>query len=330
MNDNNAEFIATAHNLNDNVESFFIRASRGTGLKGLKGMEHIDPPYVKPLLHFSKDEIQDYASKYKVPYVNDESNLTSDYLRNTIRNIVLPAIESHQSNVTERVNRTINNLNKDHVLLEEIMMTLSDKYIVKDGSKVKIDLRKMEKYEHMSTLLYHFLKDYGVNEEQVDQLISSSTGSIFSIGGYLLNKDRNSIIIEKEKPPIYISISIEAEGIYDISEQGCLEISKKKDHLSLRSEGGIVVGMEKTKFPLILRSWNPGDKFCPAGMDGMSKKVSKFLKDLKVPQIEKSDVFVLIANDGNICGIPGFRSDHRYLPSKGEKVYHIKLIKKPN
>lgn len=85
--------IATAHNLCDNEETVFLNLIRGTGISGLKGIPYVRGNVIRPLLDFSRRQIEDYCSKNSIPYVNDSTNNSDEFRRNYIRHNVLPKIK---------------------------------------------------------------------------------------------------------------------------------------------------------------------------------------------------------------------------------------------
>ena len=85
--------LATAHNLDDQVETILMRIIRGTGIDGLIGMQMLENNIFRPLLNFTKDEIFKYQEKNSIDYVQDESNFKNEYTRNSIRNELIPLIK---------------------------------------------------------------------------------------------------------------------------------------------------------------------------------------------------------------------------------------------
>jgi len=90
------EAVAVAHNLDDQVETFFINLLRGTGLAGLQGISAKKGRIVRPLLQFSRKEIESYASRNNLKFVEDSSNQKTDYLRNRLRHRVIPVLNEMQ------------------------------------------------------------------------------------------------------------------------------------------------------------------------------------------------------------------------------------------
>lgn len=92
LKDFHLDFLVTGHHLNDELETFFINLSRGSGIKGLCGIPANDNSILRPLLRFSKEDIYDFASANNVEFREDLTNKKNDYLRNKIRNTLVPQI----------------------------------------------------------------------------------------------------------------------------------------------------------------------------------------------------------------------------------------------
>ncbi|NNF33031.1 MAG: tRNA lysidine(34) synthetase TilS [Saprospiraceae bacterium] len=327
MEKTKSDYIATAHHMGDNNETFFINAMRGTGLKGLSGMKVIDPPLVRPLLQFRKVEIENYALEHEIPFVQDVSNELNIYVRNIIRNEFLKEVEKLNPNIDKRINHTIEKVSSDYNLLKELIHNIRKKHIHKDRDITIVNLEFLSAFSEGNTLLYHLLQQYGVNLHQVEDIVSSCIGSTFNTPDYIINLDRGKLLIKQKSDETYTDLVIPQEGTFLINKGIQIVITSCDSTQYNQKEGYITLSPTKVKFPLRLRTWLPGDKFCPSGMNGKSKKVSKFIKDLKIPNIKKSGIFVLISNDGNICGIPGYRADERYLPEDNEmEVLVIEVV----
>jgi tRNA(Ile)-lysidine synthase len=314
--------------MGDNNETFLINAMRGSGLKGLTGMKAVDPPLVRPLLYFNRKEIENYALEYQVPYVKDVSNELNLYVRNIIRNEFLSRVEKLNPNIDKRINHTIEKIRSDYNLLEELIDKIKDKYISANQGMIIVDMDILEHYREGKTLLYHLLSQYGVNIHQIDDMAASGVGTSFDTLDYAINLDRGKLLLKQKVDDYHIELDIPNEGTFMIHQDLHLSVKICDSTQIHKEDNEIILSLAKVTFPLKLRTWMPGDRFYPSGMNGNSKKVSKYLKDLKIPNIEKSGIFVLISDDGNICGIPGYRSDHRYLPDNEEqKVLVIQWIK---
>ncbi|WP_427189509.1 tRNA lysidine(34) synthetase TilS [Parvimonas sp. G1604] len=88
------DYIATAHNKNDLAETVIMRILRGTGINGLIGIQSERGDLIRPLLNFSRDDIEQYIEENQIPFVEDETNFEELYLRNKIRLNLMPVLEN--------------------------------------------------------------------------------------------------------------------------------------------------------------------------------------------------------------------------------------------
>ena len=102
----------TAHHLDDNIETILINIYRGKKLNPLTGIKQINNTIVRPLLSFTKDDIVNYAKKNKLTWREDKSNFENKYLRNKIRNIIIPKIKLADPCYRTNFIRLINESNK--------------------------------------------------------------------------------------------------------------------------------------------------------------------------------------------------------------------------
>jgi tRNA(Ile)-lysidine synthase len=119
--ENNFDFIAVAHNLDDQVETFLMRIIRGSGLQGMASMKYKNGNIIRPLLSLSRDEIEKYLKENKLKYRIDKTNLQSKYLRNKIRNKLIPYLEK---NFNPQIKKTIfsgvESVAEDYALISEM------------------------------------------------------------------------------------------------------------------------------------------------------------------------------------------------------------------
>lgn len=116
----NASAIALAHHADDQMETFFIRMVRGTSLAGLAGMKAKEGMYIRPLLEIKKAEILHYLHENNIRYVIDESNNSDAYLRNRIRNTVIPALQKADDRFEQNFTALHANLTQTEQLLQEL------------------------------------------------------------------------------------------------------------------------------------------------------------------------------------------------------------------
>ncbi|HJM68519.1 MAG TPA: tRNA lysidine(34) synthetase TilS [Candidatus Babeliales bacterium] len=131
--EHNANAIALAHHFNDQMETFFIRMVRGTTLTGLTGMKKRDGLYWRPLLNLSKQNILDRLDMNKLKYLIDPSNQSDKYLRNRIRNNVLPTLKDCDSRFDVNFDRMLTQLQTTESFLEEVTQQAYEKVVSLDN-----------------------------------------------------------------------------------------------------------------------------------------------------------------------------------------------------
>jgi len=310
--------IAVAHHANDQVETFFLNLTRGTGLRGLTGMERLNHKIWRPLLSVSRADILDYLAAIGQEYVTDSTNAQNEYRRNRLRNIVLPCIESQFPQGTKRILNTIENLSRDKALLA----TLVNETLPDDRH---IDIKQLCALPEAPTLLFHRIRHMGFNREQcVDALEAARhnlAGRQFIGQGHLLVVNRRTIDIE----PItcHSDIEIPIELTRDILCPVKMIVSRNNAPFSpLMCDGKRKVAFNDQLLDcqhIALRHWHRGDRFRPFGLKG-TKLVSDLFADMKLDHAAKGDTWLLEA-DGDIIWVVGYRSSALYPVENGSQNY---------
>jgi tRNA(Ile)-lysidine synthase len=315
-------YVATAHHKDDAIESFFINLTRGTGIKGLTGIPVRNELLIRPMLCFTKEQIREYAVKYKINYREDSSNTESYYLRNQVRHSVIPALQNIQPGFMNIMSRNLTRLSQESILLQEFLSALKEKMIIKDGRAIRINMNNLLQSPQPSYLLLNILEPFGFNHQQVDDIYSclhQQPGKEFSSRDYRLIKDREDLILVKKE-----MIHLEISGLK--IEQKSKNFTYKNTilpyrlHINIRKITKRFVidnqpvnaqfDFDTIAFPLVLRKWADGDIIYPLGMKG-KKKVSDVLTDIKLPRNLKDETWVLCSRK-DIIWIPGIRMDERF------------------
>ena len=138
---NGIKKIAVGHTADDNLETFFINLLRGSGMRGLGGIRPVEKMFVRPIIECSRSEIIDYLEKNNIKFCTDKTNLENIYLRNKIRNLLLPFI---RKNIKQGFEKRI--LNTIKILREEdkYLSGLAGSYLEKEAIFKKAG--KLNKY----------------------------------------------------------------------------------------------------------------------------------------------------------------------------------------
>lgn len=304
------DYVLTAHHADDELETFIINLSRGTGLDGLTGISEIRGNIIRPLLEFSRIEIEAYAASKKLKWREDSSNASTKYLRNKIRHEVIPNLKELSENFLEQFKDTQRHLQQASLLTEAYVDTISRDIISVDEDMITFNIKKIQLLEHPEALLYQLLKDYKfTNWEDVYALLNAQSGKQVLSKDWRLLKDRDVLILTERTAdhPEYIEIE-DLNKKYQTS-MGTLFFDEADALFGKRSDV-IYVDQDKLKLPLTIRKWQKGDLFYPIGMKG-KKKMSKFFKDEKYSLIDKEKALLLCSNQ-KVVWIIGKRADDRF------------------
>jgi tRNA(Ile)-lysidine synthase len=322
-----AQAIAVAHHRDDNVETLLMNLIRGTGLRGIRGIQSKNGFIIRPLLATSKKDIQEWIATEQLAYVTDSSNLSDIYTRNFIRLRVLPLLEEINPSVKESIARASAHLSA----VEEIYQSVIEKaktVVMKEDNRISIeDLRQFPSPE---TILYELLTPFHFTRlvaENIFEALDKEPGKIFYSPTHRLIKDRDCLLISPIEDAKLRQYIIETEeGLWNgpinllfqkITAGATFSPETSKDSAS--------IDCDKLSFPLTLRTWQPGDWFVPFGMNG-SKKLSDYFSDRKYSRLDKEQAWLLCSGD-NIIWIVGERIDNRFKVDKTTKcILSMKIL----
>ncbi|MEL0456743.1 tRNA lysidine(34) synthetase TilS [Flavobacteriaceae bacterium SZ-1-7] len=322
------DYILTAHHADDNLETFLINFTRGTGLEGLTGIPSINGKFVRPLLPFSSDDIHNYAKENKIKWRDDSSNKSIKYLRNKLRHEVIPVLKEINPSLLQSFQTTLGNLNDSASIIEDGIESFLNHAMEKISDlEVKFKISEFKKVNNPKAYLFEVFKDFGFNEwNDVLDLLDAQTGKQVLSSTHRLIKDRAYLLLS-EIPKFNDEIILISGGKNEIETPFGALILNATDTTSDNTSNIIYVDKDLLKFPLEIRKKQEGDVFFPLGMNGKKKKLSKFFKDEKFSLLDKENAW-LLCSDNDIVWIIGSRADHRFRVTKSTKnVLKIELNK---
>ncbi|MES2811514.1 MAG: tRNA lysidine(34) synthetase TilS [Bacteroidota bacterium] len=315
------DFLLSAHHADDNLETFLINLSRGTGLEGLTGIPEQNEQIIRPLLVFSRVEIESYAKENNIQWREDSSNASDKYLRNKIRHDVIPLLKELNPTFLAAFQKTQSYLQEAQNMVEDAAQLIFQQVVEEKEDGMYIDLHKLQQLDNYKSYLYQWLKDCGFTAwEDIYDLVDAQSGKHVFSETHRLLKDRTTLILSEILENEEISVSI-AENTSAVNFPIKLQFSDQ-NHISNASNSTIFVDKLSLKFPLTIRKWQEGDYFYPSGMHG-KKKVSKYFKDEKFSLIDKENTW-LLCSDNQIIWIVNHRADQRFLAT--ENTQHILKI----
>ncbi|WP_153396004.1 tRNA lysidine(34) synthetase TilS [Chryseobacterium vaccae] len=318
------EFLVTAHHLNDQLETFLINLSKASGIKGLSGIPANDNHILRPLLHVSKDEIYKFAEKNDIAFREDLSNKKSDYLRNKIRNEIVPKLLETNNHFLNNFKRSMFYLNQTKDFAEKQIQEIENKLTVFNPDHKILSKEKLD--QESDFVKFEILKKYGFDQEnEIPKIFKAENGSSFFSKEYQLIVSRDEFIFinlnlkQEIKKEIIVAENIDlSEALLTINLQNCIE-----DIDGINNNFNWDFDAERIQFPVYLRKQQDGDEIYPSGFSG-KKKVSKFFRDEKLSILARQKIWILCDNNNSVLGIIPLRQDRRY--AKGEKTKRVLKI----
>lgn len=312
------DYIFTAHHANDNLETVLINFIRGTGLEGLTGIPDLNEYVLRPLLPFTRNDIENFARLEDLKWREDSSNESTRYLRNKVRLEVIPKLLEINPKLIESFGKTRSYLQQSSQLIEDYMSALFPQIAKEEDYGYSFRIKLLETLPNLKAVMYALFRSFGFTEwEDVHGLITAQPGKIVYSKTHRLIRDRESLLLTVIPP--------KNDKIYEIKEDeevvmlpmGTFHFDEV-EKISQVTERTIYVDRGKLKYPLTVRKWETGDYFYPFGMEG-KKKLSKFFKDEKLSLPQKENCWLLCSGD-KIVWIIGHRFDARFAIDEDTKT----------
>ncbi len=300
MSEHGYDCLLTAHHLNDNLETMLINQLRGTGISGLHGIPISNNNIARPLMCFTKYQIQDYLTKNKIKFREDTSNLKSDYLRNKIRHKVYPELRKIESNIEHRFFDTAQQIAEFELLFNEVFSkhTKGVFQIKKDTIEIHYQLIQTD---YKALFYYQLLKPYQFSYSQCQEVLklekAISGKKVMTTDYELIKHNQVFQLIKRNDVKKTGSLLIQKTGEFEINGVTyLLSKTKIKSQDELRKNtNGVMFNGENISFPITVRPWKHGDYIMPLGMKN-KKKLSDILINKKIPANQKSETLVVVSN----------------------------------
>lgn len=320
------DVIALAQHQDDAIETVLLNLTRGTGIAGLHGILPKRGHLIRPLLFLSRNEIEQLIADHEIDYVEDSSNSSTKYARNKLRLKVIPELKAINPNLEQTFAHNIQRFAETEQVLQKVVAELSLSMLDRRGDTVHISLKKIEKLEPRTLLLFELLKPFGASEFLITEILQSlgkQSGTSFFSHTHRFTIDRADLIVSLQSSvgENHLQMIHPNDTLVEFSGQE-IQISTSECVYFEKNEGRAYVDADRLLFPLVLRSRQPGDKFKPIGMKGF-KKLSDYLIDEKIPLMVKDQIPVLVNGNGEIIWIAGLRQDERYRITSSTKTVTI-------
>ncbi len=340
VRDCGASKLALGHTADDQAETVLMWMLRGCGSGGLSGMPpKREPGLIRPLLDTTKSEILAYLQERRIEYRTDSSNDLPIYLRNRLRQDLVPCLQSYSPGVVKVLKRQADVMRDDHDYLEELAQKAlqhicTDK---KDGTiqlditscwELAISLRRRVIRASMQRVMHRNQGPrFDVIEEILHRVQRGHSGWTIQYKGCRVSQEYNHLMFRhfpeqngrdekmENSHGKVLSLSIPSEVLWPSTGQRiCIEYNQDATRTTSIDKNTVYFDAGTFTPRLAIRSRMPGDVFYPKGMGGRSKKLKDFFSDIKLPRPQRDTIPLLVAPEG-ILWVGGLREDERFQPS---------------
>lgn len=318
--------LITAHHANDLLETVLLNLSRGTGIKGVRGILPLQNKIARPLLFAGKDELEQFATENSIEWREDSSNASDHYTRNKIRHHIVPLLRSINPNMINGFQQTALRLRATEEAWEEKLASISDKYFEFKSQHIEIN-KSILQIPHSLIYLSELLSDYGFGLMQFQSFDFNRTGAQLFGSEYLLSVDRDRIFVTKAEDEEVFSFfpkkfNLEKSSLetpFGLFEWNFVDY---QEVIFNQNSNIAYIDNNRVEESLEIDIWHEGDKIQPIGMHG-SKKISDILIDQKVPLHRKKQTMILKSNN-QVVWVVGYKfSDVFKVKNTSSKILRI-------
>lgn len=331
--------IATAHTKDDLVETFIMRVIGGSDLRGLSGI----PPkrenkIIRPLIECSKEEIFNYLTEEKIDFMVDESNASDKYARNRVRNHLTPVLSEDRDEIGRIIFETNELIREQEGRLRHSVDKLYNDNAVVGGHEVLLPVEMLKSVESavgLRLLIKAVAALSGDNSRNAarggklawDTFQKGFIKRLDIPGGLSVCQENDQVVICRAMGEGIELISLQVGLNQQIKKNLNIEIiivNKRNSDAAGNHKDLALIDADKVKWPLAVRSFEPGDRFVPLGMSGR-KKVKDFFIDKKIPKRLRGEVPIIVDRE-KIVWIAGERLDNRVKVDDGTKKVAVLKI----
>jgi len=322
------DHVATAHHLDDQIETFFINLARGTGIAGLHGIPLRNEKIVRPMMFAYRRDLEEYQKENKVEFREDDSNRELKYMRNKIRHEIIPLFTELNPSFRGEMTNTMKRLSGTEQIYKQVIELAIRETVSQDGGRYYIDVNKLKMFSPLEQVLFEIVVMFGFRQDDIHNIINAMdgiSGKKFLSQAWQLVIDRDKIIISAiQQKEVFFDILID-EDIEKISKPIPLTFERldAKDFSIPLGSNIAALDVGRLQFPLIIRKWEQGDTFIPLGMKNR-KKLSDFFIDEKISVVDKENIWVLCSSD-EIAWIIGHRiADPFKITNQTKKIFLVR------
>ena len=338
----NLEYIATAHNKNDLAETVIMRILRGTGINGLIGIQSERGDLIRPILNFSRDEIEKYIEENNIPFVEDKTNFEELYLRNKIRLNLFPILKNeYNPRILDAISRLSNiafdysTISREYIASKEgLLWDFNKEKILVYIEKLKLQSRSFRNIMYREFFEFISKDPDGINYkiiEEIDNLIFSKTGKYIEIKNVVFKIEYDKLLIydknifENLEMKFYfenLDFSLYSTKFFDI----IIEQSSFEEFKNLKQNKDLLFINKKYLDFLKIRNKENGDFL---ELEFGKKKLKDIFIDEKVSKDIRKNI-PIFEIENNIVWVPNIRRSNRYLVDEKDDIIKIRVLSKEN
>ena len=319
-----AEWIATAHHADDNLETLLLNLVRGAGLDGLCGIPPVRGQVLRPLLEYTRAELLAYAAACCLPFAHDESNDDTQYRRNFIRHEIVPLLESLNPALSQAAGRLARSLRQDADLLntqaQEALARLQEEALLQGGEDALCTKSLPALPAALSArVLRLYCQDWGFvpEEKHVTAMLAlcgnpSPHASLSLPGGLVFQKQYHWIQLRREPTPAKPCFSLR------LTEIPCFSANIYNSFNTFTVASDTIVGT------VCVRTRQSGDKLRLPHRNG-SKTVKKWFIEQKIPLVRR-ETLAVVTDDAGIIAVQGLGVDASRMPKPGQGALLLEVI----
>ena len=338
LQERGATKIATGHTADDQAETVLMWMLRGSGTGGLRGI----PPkrgsrIVRPILDISRSAIVAYLEQRQLEWRMDSSNCQPVYLRNRLRQDLMPHLKEYSPGIVHVLSRQAEIIRDDHAYLEDVAAEAFQQMCMVEGDRnIQLDrdallglpmaIRRRVVRQGLQQMMGNTQGPrFDVVQRLLDRLEHGQSGWTMHINKVHVGQEYDRLVFsQREEAPFPdtshspfgdVEVAIPGEVVWPLTGQRMV-VSRKPSEEIRSQPHKLEMHLDADTFTpaLRLRSWMPGDVFCPKGLGGRQKKLQDFFSDIKLPRSQRANVPLLVAPEG-ILWVGGLREDERFQVS---------------
>ncbi|MDQ2178637.1 tRNA lysidine(34) synthetase TilS [Marinifilum sp. D714] len=325
----NYQYIAVGHHADDVAETVLINLVRGTGIHGLTGIKPKLGKIIRPLLPFTRKELEEFAEREGLNYREDSTNRETDFVRNKIRHQVIPVLEQINPAIRKTMSENVQRFKEVEQIYNDVIEENRLHLVFQRENQLLISIARLQELPSPSSHLFEILSPYGFHHRDVRMIaksIDSISGKRFFSSTHQILRDRKYLILSELKENDSSEYLLEEKsGLIEFPiEMEASFIDRTANFKFPTNPEMACLDASKLKFPLKLRKWQKGDSFRPIGMKG-NKKISDFFIDQKFSLQDKENTWLLISGD-RIAWVVGYRLDDRFkITATTTKIFKLEL-----